>query len=62
MLSPAGTLIGGSVEQVAEKLRRIEQQTGATRFVGQIDIGGQSSDEVAEAVKLFAGAVTEAVK
>jgi alkanesulfonate monooxygenase SsuD/methylene tetrahydromethanopterin reductase-like flavin-dependent oxidoreductase (luciferase family) len=62
MLSPEGTLIAGTPEQVSEKIVRLTAATGASRFVGQIDVGGQPFRTVAKGVELFATKVAERVR
>lgn len=62
MLSPQGTLIGGTVEQVVEKLTRLRQATGASRYVGQIDIGGQPAEWIKKGIELLATQVAAAVR
>jgi alkanesulfonate monooxygenase SsuD/methylene tetrahydromethanopterin reductase-like flavin-dependent oxidoreductase (luciferase family) len=54
MLSPNGSLVGGSVQQVVDKIMSIKEATGAVRYVGQIDIGGQPNADVAKGLELFA--------
>jgi hypothetical protein len=39
MLAPGGSLVGGDVQQVIDKLTMLREMTGATRYVAQIDIG-----------------------
>lgn len=62
MLSPFGTLVGGSVQQVVDKISRLQLATGAVRFVGQIDIGGQPYTQIAKGVELLATRVAESVR
>lgn len=62
MLSPVGTLIGGSVAQVVDKISRLRELTGAHRYAGQIDIGGQPYADVAHGIELFASAVASQVR
>lgn len=62
MLSPHGTLIGGSVEQVVDKIARLKEATGASRYVGQIDIGGRPFVDVAKGVELLSGKVAELLR
>jgi len=57
MLSPNGSLVGGSVQQVVDKIGLIREATGAVRYAGQIDIGGQPFTDVAKAIELFAAKV-----
>ena len=62
MLAPGGSLVGGDVQQVIDKLMKLRELTGATRYVGQIDIGGQSFKEVAKGIELFASKVAPALR
>jgi alkanesulfonate monooxygenase SsuD/methylene tetrahydromethanopterin reductase-like flavin-dependent oxidoreductase (luciferase family) len=62
MLSPQGGLVGGSVQQVVDKILTIRERIGATRYVGQIDIGGQPFSEVAKGVELFASKVAPVIR
>ena len=41
---------------------RLYKATGAVRYVGQIDIGGQPFDDVTRGVELFATRVAPAVR
>ena len=60
--SPDGSLVAGSVEEVSEKLTRMREQLGLTRYVGQIDIGGQPFDAVRKSLDLYARDVAPAVR
>ena len=62
LLSPQGTLVGGNVQQVIDKIALIREVTGAFRYVGQIDIGGQSAAQVAKGIDLFATKVAPAIR
>ena len=62
MLAPGGSLVGGDVQQVIDKLMKLRELTGATRYVGQIDIGGQPFKEVAKGIELFASKVAPALR
>ena len=62
MLAPGGSLVGGDVRQVIGKLVALREMTGATRYVGQIDIGGQSFSDVAKGIELFAAKVAPALR
>jgi alkanesulfonate monooxygenase SsuD/methylene tetrahydromethanopterin reductase-like flavin-dependent oxidoreductase (luciferase family) len=57
MLSPSGSLVGGSVQQVVDKIGLIQEITGAARYAGQIDIGGQSFADIASGIELFSAKV-----
>ena len=62
MLGPQGTLVGGSVAEVVDKLGAIRDALGATRFVGQIDIGGQDASAVLDGIARFADEVAPALR
>lgn len=62
MLAPEGTLVGGSVQQVVDKISRLREATGATRYVGQIDIGGQPFGMVAKGIEILATKVAEQLR
>ena len=62
MLSPQGSLIGGSPQQVIDKIMYLKEYAGASRYVGQIDIGGQSFADVVKGIELFASKVAPAIK
>jgi hypothetical protein len=62
MLAPGGSLVGGDAQQVIDKLATLREMTGATRYVGQIDIGGQSFSDVAEGIELFAAKVAPVLR
>jgi hypothetical protein len=54
--------VGGSVQQVIDKLAMLREMTGATRYVGQIDIGGQTFTEIAKGIELFASKVAPSLR
>ena len=56
MLAPTGSLIAGSPQQVLDKLMQLKQM-GVTRYVGQVDIGGQLFADVARQIELFSSQV-----
>jgi hypothetical protein len=62
MQAPGGSLVGGDVQQVIDKLMMLREMTGAIRYVGQIDIGGQSFSDVAKGIELFATKVAPALR
>lgn len=62
MLSPQGTLVAGSVQQVVDKISVLKEATGASRYVGQIDIGGQPFGDVARGIELLSTKVAEQVR
>lgn len=61
MLSPQGSLFAGSPQEVIEKLLFLNEM-GVTRYVGQIDIGGQPFKEVVKGIELFATQVAPAIR
>ena len=54
MVAPGDPLVGGSVEEAVDKLASLHDAIGITRFVGQIDIGGQPLRSVANGIELLA--------
>jgi alkanesulfonate monooxygenase SsuD/methylene tetrahydromethanopterin reductase-like flavin-dependent oxidoreductase (luciferase family) len=54
MLAPEGSLVGGSVDEVVDKILAHHEALGMCRYLGQIDIGGQSFSDVAKGIELFA--------
>ena len=62
MLSPQGTLVAGSPQQVIDKLLTQHEVFGTTRFFGQIDIGGQPHVEVMKGIERFATQVAPVVR
>ncbi|MGI4022901.1 MAG: LLM class flavin-dependent oxidoreductase [Janthinobacterium lividum] len=62
MLSADGSLIGGSVQEVIDKIMFLKEKMGLTRYVGQIDIGGQDFTAVAKGIELFATKVAPVVR
>ena len=62
MLSPDGSLIGGSPQQVIDKLMFLKEKMGISRYVGQIDIGGQDFKAVAKSIELFATQVAPVLR
>ena len=62
MLSPAGTFVGGSVQQVVDKISMLKEATGAFRYVGQIDVGAPPFREVAKGIELLATEVAEQLR
>ncbi|MEQ9946395.1 LLM class flavin-dependent oxidoreductase [Pectobacterium aroidearum] len=62
MLSPTGTFVGGSPNEVIDKILALHEATGNQRFVGQIDIAGQPFTHIARGLELFATQVAPAVR
>jgi len=62
MLSPMGALVAGSPQQVIDKLSFMRETMGLTRFLGQVDIGGQPFAAVMKAIELYAGKVAPALR
>jgi alkanesulfonate monooxygenase SsuD/methylene tetrahydromethanopterin reductase-like flavin-dependent oxidoreductase (luciferase family) len=62
MISPAGALIAGTPDAVIEKILAQREVLGTTRYVGQIDIGGQPFDAVMKGIERFAAYVAPAVR
>jgi len=61
-LSPQGTLVGGSPQEVIDKLLAQHESLGTHRYLGQIDIGGQPFADVARSIELFATKVAPVVR
>ena len=62
MLSPQGSLVAGDPGQVVDKILVQQRVLGSSRFVGQIDIGGQPFGAVLAAIERFASEVAPAVR
>jgi alkanesulfonate monooxygenase SsuD/methylene tetrahydromethanopterin reductase-like flavin-dependent oxidoreductase (luciferase family) len=62
MLSPVGALVGGSADEVIDKILAQHEAMGTSRYLGQIDIGGQPYAEVAKGIERFASLVAPAVR
>jgi len=62
MLSPAGTFVGGSVQQVVDKISMLKETTGAQRYVGQIDVGAPPFAKVAKGIELLATKVADQLR
>lgn len=62
MLSPQGTLVAGSAQQVIDKLMYQHEAFGTNRFFGQIDIGGQPHSEVMRGIERFATEVAPVIR
>jgi alkanesulfonate monooxygenase SsuD/methylene tetrahydromethanopterin reductase-like flavin-dependent oxidoreductase (luciferase family) len=62
MLSTRGSLMAGSAEEVVEKLLAQHEALGTTRYVGQLDLGGQPFAEVLEGLERFGTQVAPAVR
>jgi alkanesulfonate monooxygenase SsuD/methylene tetrahydromethanopterin reductase-like flavin-dependent oxidoreductase (luciferase family) len=62
MLSPQGALVGGSVQEVVDKILAQHEAIGNTRYLGQIDIGGQPFTDVARGIERLATQVAPVVR
>jgi alkanesulfonate monooxygenase SsuD/methylene tetrahydromethanopterin reductase-like flavin-dependent oxidoreductase (luciferase family) len=62
MLSPEGALLGGSAQQVIDKILAQHEALNTTRCVGQIDVGGQPFAQIARGIEIFATRVAPAVR
>jgi hypothetical protein len=62
MYSSNGSLFSGSPQEVVDKIMFLKEKMGITRYVGQIDIGGQSFSDVVAGIELFASKVAPVVK
>jgi hypothetical protein len=62
MAGPQGTLLLGSPDEVAERLIQQHELLGNTRYIGQIDVGGQPLPQVARGIELLATNVAPVVR
>ncbi len=62
MLSPHGALLGGSPQEVIDKLLTWHEMLGIDRYVGQIDVGGQPFVSVMKGLERFASQVAPAIR
>lgn len=62
MLSAGGPFVGGSVQQVVDKILMLKEATGAKRYVGQIDVGAPPFAIVAKGIELLATKVADQLK
>jgi alkanesulfonate monooxygenase SsuD/methylene tetrahydromethanopterin reductase-like flavin-dependent oxidoreductase (luciferase family) len=62
MLSEQGTLFGGSPQEVIDKILFLQEEMSASRYVGQIDIGGQAFSDVARGIELFGAKVVPVIR
>ncbi|WP_189434974.1 LLM class flavin-dependent oxidoreductase [Mesorhizobium sp. M1E.F.Ca.ET.041.01.1.1] len=62
MLSPRGTFVGGSVQQVVDKISMLKEATGAYRYVGQIDVGAPRFETIAKGIELMASKVADQLR
>jgi len=59
---PDGALFMGNWEEVAQKIIRLIEMFGLTRYVAHMDTGGPSHKEMMKAIELFGSKVLPAVK
>jgi alkanesulfonate monooxygenase SsuD/methylene tetrahydromethanopterin reductase-like flavin-dependent oxidoreductase (luciferase family) len=59
---PAGALMIGSPQEVAEKIMAERDVLGVRRFIGQIDLGGLPPQLVNQSIELFAGEVAPVIR
>ncbi len=62
MLSPQGSLVGGSVQETIDKILAQYEALRTVRYLGQIDIGALSFSEVAKGIELYATRVAPVVR
>jgi alkanesulfonate monooxygenase SsuD/methylene tetrahydromethanopterin reductase-like flavin-dependent oxidoreductase (luciferase family) len=62
MISQQGTLFAGSLQEVIDKILFLYEEMAVTRYVGQIDIGGQDFSDVAKGIELFAAKVAPVIR
>lgn len=57
-----GALMVGGPGEVTEKIADLQQELGATRFLGQVDLGGMPAGMVAESIARFGEIVAPALR
>jgi alkanesulfonate monooxygenase SsuD/methylene tetrahydromethanopterin reductase-like flavin-dependent oxidoreductase (luciferase family) len=62
MISPQGTFFAGSPQEVIDKIMFTKEVMGATRYAGQIDIGGQPFSNIMKSMELFANKVVPVIR
>nr|WP_184016014.1 LLM class flavin-dependent oxidoreductase [Sphingobium boeckii] len=62
MAAPDGVLFTGSSQEVIDRILRLREATGMTRYIGQIDIGGQSHAAIARGLERFALEVAPVIR
>ncbi|WP_374329137.1 LLM class flavin-dependent oxidoreductase [Soonwooa sp.] len=60
--SADGALFIGNADEVAEKINRVKEVFGLTRFIGHMDIGDPSHDIMLKSIELFGTKVAEQVR
>ncbi len=61
MSAPDGVLVLGSPQEIIDRLMLMHETIGLTRYVGQIDVGGQPFSAVAKAIELYATEVAPVI-
>jgi alkanesulfonate monooxygenase SsuD/methylene tetrahydromethanopterin reductase-like flavin-dependent oxidoreductase (luciferase family) len=61
MTSPMGSLVSGGTREVIDKILLLKEM-GVSRYVGQIDIGGQPWHKVIKSIELFASKVAPEIR
>lgn len=62
MSAPEGALMLGSPQELIDRLMRLNEKLGLSRYLGQIDIGGQPFTAIARAMELFATKVAPVLR
>ncbi|MBL0743717.1 LLM class flavin-dependent oxidoreductase [Chryseolinea lacunae] len=62
MCSSHGSLFAASPQEVVDKIMYVKEHLGAVRYVGQIDVGGQSFSDVMKGIETFAAKVAPVVR
>ena len=62
MISPMCSLFAGTPQEVIDKILYLKEVMGVSKYVGQIDIGGQPFSEVMKGIELFASKVAPVIR
>ncbi len=60
--SADGALFVGNADEVAEKINRVKEAFGLTRFIGHMDVGDPSHDIMLKSIELFGTKVSDQVR
>ena len=60
--SKEGALFIGNSEQVAEKINKVKEMFGLTRYIAHMDVGSPNHDVMMKSIELFGTKVAEKVK
>jgi hypothetical protein len=62
MSGPDGVLTIGSPQEIIDRLMGLHERVGLSRYLGQIDIGGQPFARIARAIELLATEVAPVIR